>query len=549
MEFLIIAVVALVAIAFATAFAPRVGIAAPLILVAIGFGMSLLPFVPDVAIDPEIILAGVLPPLLFAAGASIPATDFRREFKAISGLSVALTIISTAVLGVFFHWVIPDLSWAWSFAMGAIVSPSDPVATAIIKRLGVSPRLVSILEGESLLNDACALVLLRSAVVAATASVTVLDVSLDFVIAMALAVVIGLLVGRFNLWVSGRVKDTTANTVFTLAVPFIASIPAELVGASGLVAAVVCGLVTGNGSARALSPQVRMSDTQTWRAIELILEGAVYLIVGLELLSTIEVVEAEHAGVGFAVVIAAGALGLVLVVRAAFIAPLLWAQARRARRAAALRPHIERIRERLGDPETASGAMRQVGRAAGGVRGRAIASGRVSHERVTRHLQRTEADISHLMRAPLGPREGAVMVWAGMRGVVTVAAAQTLPTDTPGRALLVLIAYIVAVGSLVVQGGTVRYAIALLKPSRGATPQEEAAERAELDRYLDDAAAQARAAYRADDPAYHRTTQRIAVIEAKRDALIEARGLGIFSSEVLSATLDKLDAEQIRLEM
>lgn len=546
MEFLVIAVCALVAIAFSTQVSPKVGVAAPLILVALGFGASLLPFVPEIAVDPEVILAGVLPPLLFAAGVSIPATDFRREFKAISGMSIALTIISTALLGVFFHWIIPDLSWAWSFAMGAIVSPSDPVATAIIKRLGVSPRVVSILEGESLLNDACALVLLRGAVAAAAAAVTVWDVALEFILAMTVAVIIGVIVGRLNLWISGHMRDTTANTVFTLAVPFIASIPAELMGASGLVAAVVCGLVTGNGAARALSPQVRISDAQTWRAIELILEGVVYLIVGLELIATIEEVEENHQGVGFAVGVAAAALVLVLIIRAAFIAPLLWAQSTRATRAARLQPHFDTLRERLSDPETAPDARAQVAKASGGLRGRAIASGKLSDEHVERHLRRTQADISYLLREPLGPREGALMVWAGMRGVVTVAAAQTLPTDTPGRALLVLIAYCVAVGSLVIQGGTVRWAVDLLKPSRGATEEEERVEHATLDEYLDKAAAQALAEDAGDESD---ASREVRAIEAKREALLEVRDLGTFSSEVLSASMEKLDAEQLRAEL
>ncbi|WP_084130753.1 sodium:proton antiporter [Demequina sp. NBRC 110055] len=541
MEILIVGVFALVAIAIATAVSPRVGVAAPLILVALGFGASLLPGVPTVEIDPEVILAGVLPPLLFAAGASIPATDFRREFRSISGLSILLTILSTAVLGVFFHWVIDDLSWAWSFALGAIVSPSDPVATSIIKRLGVSPRMVSLLEGESLLNDACALVLLRGAVAAAAAAVTVWDIALEFILAMTVAVIIGVVIGRLNLWVSNRIKDTTANTVFTLAVPFIASVPAEMVGASGLVAAVVCGLVTGNGAAKALSPQVRLSDQQTWHAIELILEGVVYLIVGLEIVGVIQEVEEQHEGIGFAVALALVTIVLVLLLRAAFITPLLAAQARRARRAERLRPHLDDIRTRLADPDTQTEAIRQVGRAAGGITGRRILRGDVPHEHVDRHLTRAQADAGYLVRAPLGPREGAVMVWAGMRGVVTVAAAQTLPTDTPDRALLVLIAYLVAVGSLVIQGGTVRWVVAWLKPSRGASPEEAARERAELDEHLDQAVADAGGA--------DALGSRVAVIEVQRDALIDARRLGIFSSALLSDTLERLDSEQIRLEM
>ncbi|WP_084102835.1 sodium:proton antiporter [Demequina sp. NBRC 110051] len=541
MEILIVGVFALVAIAIATAVSPRVGVAAPLILVALGFGASLLPGVPTVEIDPEVILAGVLPPLLFAAGASIPATDFRREFRSISGLSILLTILSTLVLGAFFHWVIDDLSWAWSFALGAIVSPSDPVATSIIKRLGVSPRMVSLLEGESLLNDACALVLLRGAVAAAAAAVTVWDIALEFILAMTVAVIIGIVIGRVNLWVSSRIKDTTANTVFTLAVPFIASVPAEMVGASGLVAAVVCGLVTGNGAAKALSPQVRLSDQQTWHAIELILEGVVYLIVGLEIVGVVREVEAEHEGLAFAGIIALVTIVLVLVLRAAFIAPLLAAQAARARRAERLRPHLDGIRTRLADPDTHTEAIRQVGRAAGGITGRRIARGDVPHEHVDRHLTRAQADASYLMRAPLGRREGAVMVWAGMRGVVTVAAAQTLPTDTPDRALLVLIAYLVAVGSLVIQGGTVRWVVEWLKPSRGANADEAAREQDELDAHLAQAVA--------DAGGSAALGSRIAVIEVERAALIDARHLGIFSSALLSDTLNRLDTEQIRLEL
>jgi len=570
-EFLIIGVVALIAIAMATTLGPRIGVAAPLILVALGVAVSLIPGVPEVEIDPEIILAGVLPPLLYAAGVSIPATDFRREFKSIGALSVVLTIVSTVLLGALFHAIIPDLAWPWAFALGAIVSPSDPVATAIIKRLGVSPRVVSLLEGESLLNDATALVLLRGAVAAAASAVTVWTVAWQFVVAMALAVAIGWIVARINLWVSARIRDTTANTVFTFTVPFLASIPAELVGASGLVAAVVAGLVTGNGAARALSPQVRQSDHQTWRAIELMLEGAIYLILGLELIATIEDVERDHAGVGFALSIAAITLVAVLTLRAAFIAPLLAGQARRARRAAALIPHIEHARTQLEDPDTSYEALRRmVGRLAGRAR---------SEEHAHRRLTRAEADISYLLRAPLGPREGALMVWAGMRGVVTVAAAQTLPTDTPGRSLLVLIAYFVAIGSLVIQGGTVAWAVRLLKPSRGATPQEEADERARLRDQLDTAAADARAAFRdggtgdgrtSDDSAsaggssdggpsdggsgrdstgVGDTAERLAVIHAQRDALLDARSLGTFSSATLSAMLTELDHEQIRLEL
>lgn len=556
MEFLIIGVVALVAIAFATVVSSRVGVAAPLILVGLGIGASLLPFVPEVRVNPELILAGVLPPLLYAAGIAVPTTDFRREFRSIGALSVLLTIVSTVALGFLFHWLIPGLALPWAFALGAIVSPTDAVATGIIKRLGVSPRVVSLLEGESLLNDATALVLLRSAIAAAASAVTLGSVAIEFVIAMAVAVAVGWLVGRINLWASARITDVAANTVFSFSVPFLASVPAELLGGSGLVAAVVAGLITGSRAARVLSPQVRQSQHQTWRALEFMLEGAIYLILGLELIATIGDVERDHLGIGFASLVALATLAAALAVRGAFIAPVIRAQQRRAARAEQLRPHLSRVRTRLEDPAHEMTAI----------------------DHVRRRLTRVEADISYLLRAPLGAREGGLMVWAGMRGVVTVAAAQTLPTDTPARSLLVLIAYFVAVGSLVVQGGLVTLVVRVLKPSAGATAEEAAAEREELRAVLAEVATDARRAYRqgrsrekssqrepdrekrgrdtghggessADERTREQQAQHLAVIEAKRDALLDARSLGTFSSAALSAMLAELDAEQIRLQL
>ncbi|MFV0634439.1 cation:proton antiporter [Demequina sp.] len=542
MEYLIIGVVALLAIAFATVVSPRLGVASPLILVALGVGASALPFVEPIEVDPEVILAGVLPPLLYAAGVSIPATDFRREFKSIGALSVLLTIISTVLLGVLFHAILPDLSWPWAFAIGAIVSPSDPVATAIIKRSGVAPRMVSLLEGEALLNDATALVLLRGAVAAAASAVTVWGVAGEFVMAMTVAVIIGWAVGHLNLWISARIPDTTANTVFTFAVPFLASVPAELMGASGLVAAVVAGLVTGNGAARVLSPQVRASDHQTWRAIELMLEGVVYLILGLELIGTIQDVQRDHEGVAFAAGVAALTLLAALVVRAAFIAPLLWVQGRRAARALAAKPKIADARRALASDGSATSAIRLVTR-------RRWGGSQQSAEMLERHLIRTEADISYLEKAPLGRREGALMVWAGMRGVVTVAAAQTLPIDTPDRSLLVLIAYIVAISSLVIQGGTVAWAVRLLRPAGGASEEEVLAERVRLQDFLERVGAQTREDFQRDERDGHHHAQHLAIIKAKRDALLDVRSLGTFSSPALSAMLAELDAEQIRLEL
>ncbi|MFC6345164.1 cation:proton antiporter, partial [Nocardioides hankookensis] len=177
-------------VAAVTAFASRLGVAAPLLLVVVGVVASLLPGVPEVDIDPEWVLIGVLPPLLYSASVSMPAMDFRRDFTAIGSLSVVLVVVSAVVVGAFLAAVVPGIELRTGIALGAIISPTDAVATTIVKRLGVSPRVIAVLQGESLLNDATALVLLRSAVAATAFSVW--GVAWDFVLAVVVAVAIGL---------------------------------------------------------------------------------------------------------------------------------------------------------------------------------------------------------------------------------------------------------------------------------------------------------------------------------------------------------------------
>ncbi|MDO8189556.1 cation:proton antiporter, partial [Conexibacter sp. CPCC 205706] len=379
MEALTVVVAGLLTIAAAAVLGPRLRVAPPLLLVVAGIVVSVLPFTPDVELEPEWILAGVLPPLLYSAAVSMPAMDFRREFTAISGLSVVLVIVTAVVLGLFFSWVIPDLSLAWGIALGAIVSPTDAVATSIVKRIGVSPRIVAVLEGESLLNDATALVILRTAIAGTAASVSAFGVLGDFLFAVVAAVAIGMLAGHLNLFVRARVQDATVNTLISFTVPFIASIPAEEAGASGLVAAVVAGLVTGHGAPRLLSPQHRLSDAQNWRTVELILEGGVFLVMGLELSGIVDEVRGEATGVGAAAAIAAGGLALTVLVRAAAVAPLLRLLRARSSHGEQLKPRISDMQERLAAPDAAE-QVAQLGRGGGrggegGGRGRGGARG------------------------------------------------------------------------------------------------------------------------------------------------------------------------------
>ena len=556
-EILVVGVVALLVIAAAAVVGPRLGIAAPLVLVAVGIVASLVPVVPHVTIDPEWILAGVLPPLLYSSAVSMPAMNFRREFGAISGLSVVLVVVTSVVLGLVFAEVVPGLGLAWGIALGAIISPTDAVATSIVKQTSVSRRVVAILDGESLLNDATALVLLRTAIAAAAASFSFWGAVGDFAFAVVVAVVIGAAVGLLNLVVRSRIRSAPVNTALSFAVPFVASIPAEHLGASGLVAAVVAGLVTGIRAPRVLPPGHRLSDAQNWSTIEFVLEGAVFLVMGLQLSSIIADVEREHAGVWPALLIAVGALVVTLAVRAAYVVPLLRALAASARRSAGMEDRVVAMRSQLDDPESARAAMQEHRF------GRRIPTAR-DLERFGSRVRQALADIAYLRRAPLGWREGTAVVWAGMRGAVTVAAAQTLPQHAPHRALLVFVAFAVAVLSLVLQGATIGPLLRRISPAGPAVSDEDATERQRLLELLRTASATVptpgesrvtREELAAADPAELRAwfgrerTRRLAVLAAQRSVLLDARDDGSFDAEVLASMLRNLDAEQIALEL
>jgi len=542
-------VVALLVVALTTVVGRWAGIAAPILMVAVGVGGSFLPVFDDFVLDPEWILLGILPPLLYSAAVSMPAMHFRREFGAIAGLSVFLVIGTALALGLFFMIVIPDLGFAWGVALGAIVSPTDAVATSIIKRTPVSKRVIAILEGESLLNDATALVLLRTAIAAAAASFSFWGAVGTFAYAVVVAVLIGAFLGWLNLTVRRRATDPTVNTVLSFTVPFLAAIPAELLGASGLVAAVVAGIITGVGGPRVFSARNRLSDAQNWRTIELILEGLVFLFMGLQLTTIISDVQAVHAGVAPALLIAAGAWLLTVVVRAAYVAPLLALLSASARRVRRLQPRLETIAQRL---ESEEGEKKLVDAFAR--RGRTVSRDTVRRfgPRVTRGL----ADIRYFQEAPLGWREGALVVWAGMRGAITLAAAQTLPEDTPQRSVLILVAFGVAVLSLVGQGATVAPMVTALTAadSQEETRQREREERRHILDLLRDSAATVPAAERPADADRSRifeieSARRLEVLAVQRRVLLDARDSGTFDADVLAHELAVIDASQIAIEL
>lgn len=571
MELLVVVILAVVVIALATAIAPKLGIAGPLILVLIGAGVSLLPFVEIPEIDPEWILVGVLPPLLYSAAVSLPAIEFRRDFAPIFGLSFLLVIVSSVVLGVFFMAVIPGIHPAIAVALGAILSPTDAVATSIVKRLGVARRVVTLLEGESLLNDATALVLLRTMV--AAAAVTATDIGSDtrlgfgflpaFVWGVIAAVAVGWLVGYLNLRLRALVQHSAATTAIGFVVPFIAYIPTEELGGSGLVAAVVAGIVTGQGAARWFGPEQRVSDEHNWRTVELVLEGAVFLVMGLELKEIVGDNIEQHNGLGTGIGIAAAALGIVLVVRTAYVSFLVWVQSRRARHRR--RGELEHLSARM-DQIAESGAVPE------------------DHPRARRfqamrsRIARSLGDLNYYQASPLGWKHGTVIVWAGMRGVVTLAAAQTLPREgTADRPLLIFIAFSVAIGSLMLQGFTLPWVVRALKLETTDADRLDRAEQSALDDELREAAVAAldapglrrrdgsrfpsevlekvgaRLVDPPDDGAMSSVRDilelRLALIEAMRTRLVALSSGGGYSTPALRHALAELDADQLSLEL
>jgi CPA1 family monovalent cation:H+ antiporter len=570
MEALVVAVVGLIVVALATALAPRVGIAGPLALVAIGLGVSLLPFVPAWEVDPEIILVGVLPPLLYSSAVSLPAIEFRRDFRSVAGLSILLVVVSTAALAAFFVLVIPGIDLYLAIALGALLSPTDAVATSIVKRLGISPRVVTMLEGESLLNDATSLVLLRTAVAAiAVGSVPIGGAVWAFVWGVLVAVVVGALVGLIALRVRAWVGHSAANTALSFVVPFVAYLPTEELGGSGLVAAVVAGIVTGQGAARWFTPEQRLSDELNWRTVELMLEGAVFLVMGLQLKEIVRANIEDHQGLWHAAWLAACAVGIILIVRAAYVSVLVVLQGRRARRMS--RERLESFNDRIDEvaarPPDAPGRTRSP--SAPARRERRI-------EQMRARVSRALNDLDYYQASPLGWRHGTVIVWAGMRGVVTLAAAQTLPAG-PIQALLVFVAFLVAVGSLMLQGFTLPWLVRMLglEGSGGSGPTAE-----EQRRLADEMRAAAASGLTSGDLVKRdgsafapelvegvgtRLTQppdddtsafardvlelRLALIGTMRERLNTLSRDGTFSTAALRHALAELDADQLSLEL
>jgi Na+/H+ antiporter len=387
----VVAIVVVVAVV--SSGASRIGRSAPLLLTVVGVIGSYLPFVPDYRLDPDLVLIGILPPLLYAASIRISVFDFRRNRRPIGLLSVGLVAFTALVVALVLRWVVPELSFAAAFALGAVVAPPDAVATtAVARRVGLPRRTVSILEGESLVNDATSLVLLKTATAALSASVAIWRVGLDLVWAAGGGVLVGLAVASVLATVRRRIEDPVIDTTLSFVAPFLAYLPAEELHASGVLAVVVTGIVLGHKAPVLQSASSRLSERINWSTVQFLLENAVFLLIGLQVKQVVQEARAGSmsdlrlAGVSAAVLLA------VIVARPVWVYPATY---------------LPRLIPAIG-----------------------------------------RADPKPPWQVPTA------VSWAGMRGVVTLAAAFALPDTIPEVAVLRLIAFVVVAGTLLIQGPT-----------------------------------------------------------------------------------------------
>ncbi|GAA2055966.1 cation:proton antiporter [Leifsonia soli] len=570
MELGVYAVIAVAVIVGVAAFSRKLGIAAPIILVIVGVTLSFLPGVPDIEVPPEIILDGLLPPILYAAAISVPLTDFRRNLAPIAGLSVVLVVITAFASGFVLFTMLPDLNLAAAIALGAIISPPDAVAaTSIGRKLGLPPRLLTVLEGEGLVNDATALVLLRTALAAALGTLaTPWAGVVDFLSAVLIALVVGLVVGFVSVWVRSKLNDPVLDTALSVVVPFAAFAPTEALHGSGVLAVVIAGLYTGHAAPRQFSAQARISDQINWRTIQFLLENGVFLLIGLELRTLVSDVEnPEVLSVWNAVGLGLIAVLSLIVIRFVLIVPLIFGLRRRAELA-------ERsvLREWLMISYFRDHPVRYRWQA-------------LRKQRAEQRYERHRTDLEEYRQEAIDWKGGVVLGWAGMRGVVTLAAAQSLPSDIPYRPQLILIAFTVAFVSLVVQGGTLPWLIRTLglqgadaredrrllaqllddlseaglavlddpeTAARTSSPVDpEVVERVRQSSYLRAESAWERALL-SDTPQDSRPhhvyrTLRLAVVDAERERLLLERSRGSYPSRVLTEAQALLDLEETRL--
>ena len=256
----------------------------PILLVLGGLGLAVTPGIPEVDLEPELVLLVFLPPLLYAAAFFTPLRELRRNVRPISLLAVGLVLATMVAVAVVAHGAL-GFGWAEAFVLGAIVSPTDPVAaTAIARRLGVPGRIVTIVEGESLVNDATALVAYKFAVAAVvTGSFSLLEASGEFVLVVVGGIAVGIAVGTIIAAVRRRLDNPPVEVTIALFSAYFAYLPAEAIGVSGVLAAVTVGIYMGRLTSRLTTPTTRIQGVAVWEIVTFLLNSALFVLVGLQL--------------------------------------------------------------------------------------------------------------------------------------------------------------------------------------------------------------------------------------------------------------------------
>ncbi len=520
MEIALLLVAIAVTVLTVTAIAERLGFPAPIPLILVGWAASYVPVVPTIHLEAEVVLLGLLPPLLYAASLGTSLVDFNANRRPILLLSVGLVAFTTVGVAVVVHWILPEVGWPAAFAIGAVVAPPDAVAaTAIGRRIGLPRRIVTILEGESLLNDATALVALRTAIAAAGVTVsgmTAWHIGRDFVVAAGGGVLVGFVGFLLVAQIRRRITDPLLDTGVSLVVPFATYLAAEEIHASGVVAVVVAGLLLGHKAPILQTAQSRIAERMNWRTLAFVLENTVFLLIGLQAEWIVGDVLASTLPTRTIVAVCVATLVAVVVLRLAWVFPA---------RYLLIRP----------GPDPATG-------------------------------RKPPASYTFLIG------------WAGMRGVVTLAAAFVIPEDVAHREVLLMIAFTVVAGTLLVQGLSLGwFARRLRVPSPD--PMDDALARATLLQQASKAGFHRLHELQEDDPhgVYGLIKQRIEqrnfaawerlgttadeespselyarvraeMIEAERRRVLEIRSTGSVPSEVVSEVLAMLDIEESMLD-
>lgn len=534
----------LAAVAALATLANRIKVPYPILLVVSGLALAFLPvdFLPEYRLDPEIVFVLFLPPLLFSSAFFTSWRDFKWNLRPIGLLAVGLVLVTVLAVAVVAHYV-AGLSWVAAFVLGAIVSPTDAIAaTAIAQRLGVPRRIVTLIEGESLLNDATGIVAYRIAagVAAGTALFSIWGAGLQFVVGAVGGVAVGVFVGWVVIRAFQSLNDTPVEIVVSLLAPFAAYLAAEelphlvwheLLGFegepffSGVLAAVAGGLYVGRFSPTILSPTSRLEGGAVWNVVVFLLNGLAFILIGLQLPRVLAgLQDQDYSNLQLLWYAAAVSLAVILV-RILWVFPATYLP----------RIVFKSIRERDPSPPW---------------------------------------------------RSVAVISWAGMRGVISLAAALALPLTTqsgaafPQRDLILFLTFNVILATLVLQGLSLPFLIrALGLEDDGSVEREETRARieaadaalarleelAEEDWVREDTADRVRGmfGYRrsrfvarhlgVDDDGYEERSQayqRLSreLLRAQRNALVRLRNEGEISDEALHRIERDLDLEETRLE-